>query len=243
MTTGSEQAGAPVPRTAPWRGGGVLFLLVCLASLAAGIWPGLVYPTRLAFPAAPLPALRTLAAGLVLHALLIHPLVLMRRIARSLSAGGAESPPNQTPGGFVAASACELLAFAIAGGPFLLVAAYLGDAVVSDVLRVLLCLAGVYAVGWAIASRLARSPGGRSVGVLAGALLALGLPAAYYLALEFAPAGAAHRVLCDLAPVTFLWSQAASRLAFWPQPFWPVVVYVALAAAAVLVGWAMNRRA
>ncbi|HOD80645.1 MAG: hypothetical protein BWX88_00221 [Planctomycetes bacterium ADurb.Bin126] len=267
MTTGSEQAAAPVPRTALWRGGGVLFLLVCLASLAVGIWPGLVYPTRLAFPAAPLPALRTLAAGLVLHALLIYPLVLMRRLARSRPAGAPENPPSQTPdgattnvpdgattnapdgvatsvhGGFVAATACELLAFAIAGGPFFLVAAYLGDAVVSDVLRVLLCLSGVYAAGWAIASRLARSPGGRSVSVLAGALLALGLPAAYYLALEFAPAGAAHRVLYDLAPVTFLWSQAASRLAFWPQPLWPVAVYVALAAAAVLVGWAMNRRA
>ncbi len=249
MATEADNPPSRLSRAASWRPAGLLFLAVCLASLAVGIWPGLVYPTRLAFPAAPLPAMRTLAAGLALHALLIYPLVLMRRLARSRPARAPENPPNQTPhglpagkAGVAAGSACELLAFAVVGGPFFLASAYLADAIVTDVLRVLLCLAGVYATGWAIATALARSSGRRSVGVLAGALLALGLPAAYYLALEFAPAGAAHHFLYELAPVTFLWSQAGSRLHFWPQPIWPVAVYVALAAAIALAGWATSRR-
>ena len=240
-------AAAPGPRAALWRGGGVILLLVCLASLAVGLWPGVVYSSREAFPAAPLPTLRALAVGLVLHALLIHPLLLIRRRVRSAPARASDGDPKGPPYGGTTSAACgavgglgELLVFAVAAGPFFLAAAYLADAVAIDVLRVLVCLAGVYAVGQVMGSCLSVSPAGRSLCVLAGTLLALGLPAGFYLCLEFAPAGVAPNFLHSLAPVTFVWTQAGSRLAFWPQPLWPVILYLALAAVIALAAWAFG---
>jgi len=228
MPAPSEPSILRTALSAVWRPGGLLYLALLLAGLAAGLWPEAVYPPRGAFRAAPLPALKTVGLAQVAFILLVYPLVIFSRW-QGRRAGGR----------FWLAAACESAGFLLAAVPFYLAAAYLADATAPDAIRLGLYVAGLFPLAWSAGAFLAA---GRARGAVIVALLvvAAGLPAAFYIALEFLPSGAAE-AFWKLAPATFAWQMASARAGSWvPCPVlawltWPIV-------AAIGIVWMFLRR-
>ena len=204
-----------------WRAAGLVYLLVLLASLAGGLWPEAVYPSRDAI-APPPPVLQVVAVGQVAFVLLIYPLAVLRRSAR---------PPRR----FWTPLVLESAVYLVVAAPFYVAAGYLADAVFADVVRTVLYVACLMPVAWAAAAHLAVSRR-RAVVTLALLLAAMGLPWAYYVAVEFLGRGSAGWLRC-LAPATFVWQAAAARSGDWlPRPIWALLVWPTIAAAAILPG-------
>jgi hypothetical protein len=123
----------------------------------------------------------------------------------------------------------------VVAAPFYYAAAYLGDAVVGDVIRSVTALACLLPLSWAAAAWMCRDGFWRPVGAILALTAALGLPAATYLAAEvLKPAWADW--LWQFAPATFLWDAAASRQdLLFPRPLWPAAAWLATGAAMLLV--------
>jgi len=221
---------APPDRPAPpgifhaaWRPAGIIYLIVVLAALGAGLWSEAVWPSFLPARPAPLPALQTLAVGQVAFILLIYPLVILHR------AGRGET------GRYWAEVIIESCVYMLVTVPFYLAAAYLADAVAADVIRAAAYAAGIWSLAWSAGWWLVRRPKSRPVVMLVLLLAALALPAGYYIAREFLTAGPAHW-LRRLAPATFAWEAAASRPSVSPAgPLWPWLIWPGVALVAVLV--------
>jgi len=217
MSNSAPQAGGVLAWA--WRPGALLYLVGLLAALAAGLWADAVFPLRSGTGRATLPTLKALAVAQAAFILLIHPLVLARRAAR---AGG---------GAYWCACAVEsgvMLAVAV---PFYAAAGWLADAVWTDCLRLAIAVAMLWPVAWSAGRAMA---GGRvpSAALVVLWTAAVGLPWAYYVAREFVPSWSGAGVLWLLGPVTFVWDAAASRgQTWWPQPIWPILVWLAFAAA------------
>jgi hypothetical protein len=221
-------SGSPTPTEPPvtarpaggvWRSAWVFYPLLCLLGLAAGLWPGSIYPSQAGFPTAPLPALRCLAVAQVAFVLLVYPLVLQ---SRRRACGERE---------YWSRAALESGICLVATVPFYVAAAWLGDAVTKDVVRAAVYVACLFPVAWVGGAYLARGPA-RSAVLLALLLSAFGLPAAYYVTREFLMR-VPSEWLWRLAPATFAWDQAASRGDSWfPQPAWAWVLWPVIAAAA-----------
>jgi len=206
---------------AAWRPAGAVYLAFCLAGLAAGLWPEAVFLSRDPAAGAPLPTLKTLAASQIAFGLLVWPLVVLARAQRG--------PRRRYWGGAVA----EMIIYLVLAGPFYVAAAYLADAVATDVVRSAIYVACVWTLAVAAGAQLGSGKPGRVVVVLV--LAALGLPAAHYVALEFITPESA-RLLGRLSPATFAWSASASRGPSWyPQPLWAAIVWPAAAAAGVFL--------
>jgi len=213
----ARRAGAPA---AAWRPVGGIYLLVLLAATAAGMWPEAIYPTRDDLPAAPLPVLPAVALGQVAFVLLIYPLVALVRAARP------------RPGRLWPDAPIEAAGLMIAAAPFYLVAAWLADAVAADVARVVVYTAGLWTVAISAAALLRRFPPARPAILVALLLVAAGLPAAWYIAVEFVTTFEGAEWLWQLAPATFAWDAARARAGSWlPRPLWAMLVWPGVAAA------------
>lgn len=192
------------------------YLAFCLAGLALGFWPGAVYSSsRVDIPSAPLPALQCVCVAQAAFILLAHPILLAGRRAFGLLPAAVES----------------LMCLA-AAGPFYFVAAWLGDGTAIDALRAAAYVAMLWPLGWAGAACIVRGFAGPTL--LALLVICLGLPAGWYVCVEFLP-GLNAGWLWNLAPLTNAWTQAASHVAAcWPVPVWAALAWPALAAAAGL---------
>ena len=206
-----------------WRRSSLVYLAFCLAGLAAGLWPEAIYPSRVDVRAAPLPVLKTLAVAQVAFFLLAGPLVLW-----SLHAA---SPKRYWP-----RAAATLAAYLLAAAPFYVVGAYLADATPVDAVRT--CVYIVCLMPAVAAAGVWLSAGGaaRAVVLVGMPAVAIGLPAAYYMALEFLPAVGRAEWIRLLAPATFAWRTAASRGgSLLPSPAWAVLVWPAAGAAGIFL--------
>jgi len=219
MKASTESSRLASLAAALWRPAGLFYLAACIGGLAVGLWPGAVRPPGGVSFAAPLPTLRALAVAQGAFVLLVHPLILMRR-----------SPRRYWSGAIVETAGLVLVTV-----PFYVAAAWLGNAVPADVVR-----CGVYAiclwpVAWVAGALLHRRR--LAAGVLILLLIAaFGLPAAFYLALEFLSGAGVSDWFWRLAPATFAWDNAASRLGWvWPRPLWATLVWPGLAAAGLVI--------
>jgi hypothetical protein len=215
---------------AVWRPAGLIYVCFLLAGLLAGLWPDAVYPPRYGVSPAPLPTLRTILLAQIAFALLVQPLVYMRRGSRGQVAN------------FWVEIIAETAAMFVVAAPFYYVAAYLGDATLQDALRTAAYAACIWFAAWAVSAH-AWQPGGRArlgntLGVVAGFVMFLGLPAAYYLGNEFlwptampwanATGAGSDRLqwLYWLTPALQGWDVAASRTGQWlPQPLWAAMAW------------------
>ncbi len=199
------------------------YLLVLLAGLALGLWPGARLAPRFT-PGPPLPALPTVAVAQAAFFLLLYPLVLSRR-ARSL------------PGvrRFWSSCAVESAMLLIVAAPFQAAAAWVSDAVWTDCLRAGLAVACLCPLGWS-AGRLMGEGRWGGLAILVLLMAALGLPWAQYVCLDFACAPRAAEAIGRLAPATFVWEAAASRRpSLLPGPAWTVFTWLAVAAGLALL--------
>lgn len=206
-----------------WRGAGGGYLIVCLAGVAVGLWPHIAFGSQKPPAAAPLPTLRTLAVAQVGFILLVYPLVTLARAQRA------------PLGGYWPTVLAESALLLVVGVPFYLAAAFLADAAAADVVRTVLAVTCIWPVAWLAGAHLAHARAGRSVVMLAMVLVAIGLPAAFYIAWDILLAHRAATLLWHVAPATFVWQAAGSRVgSVLPRPLWSAALWPAAAAAAGL---------
>ena len=202
-----------------WRPVGVIYLLVCLGGLGAGLWPDVIYPSSPDFHTAPLPVLQTLAVTQVGFFLLIYPIILFRRNLRQSE---------------IVSYVVETIGLFLAAAPFYVAAGWMSDATGLDCLRTALAVAVMCPLGW-ITGRLLARPVVRSA-VLAGLLaITIGLPGLYYIFRDFLETLPAEWIWY-LSPATFAWSAAAGRNpSLLPEPIWAFLIWPSLAAAGALI--------
>ena len=205
-----------------------LWSAVMLAGLALGLWPRAVTPR--VNPTFPPPTLQAMVAALGVFLLLIWPLRVLARSARGATDTGGRL-------------AVEGLTYLLAATPLLAIAAHLADANVTDVARSILWLLALWPLAFGAALWLRRST--PELVLMDLLLIVLGLPAAAYVAGEWmvlSPGGPAE-ALARLSPVLFGWRVAASRQAtVLPHPVWPMLVWLAVGLAAVLIAlWAPHK--
>ncbi|MBS3734718.1 MAG: hypothetical protein KGY99_07305 [Phycisphaerae bacterium] len=223
--------------SALWRLQGAGYLAMCVLAVALGLYPHLAYVSPGAGGAA-LPALSILAAGQVLFALVVWPLAQLHRAGSSAAGGTADN---------AAAGAVELLGWLLATVPFYVAAGWVADATVGDVVRVAMYVAAVWtlplAAGtWCTGPRSDTGAARGAWGMLLGLLVvALGGPAVYYIAAEFATPSAAA-VVARVAPAVHAWQLASFRGSWLPEPRWCVLLWPALAGVAALTRLALRRR-
>ena len=232
QTDDDTAAGPPRHRilAGAWRPASLLYLAALLAALAIGLWPEAIFPSRADVRAAPLPTLQVLAVVQVSYFLLAYPLIVLVRSAR------------RTVRPHLAPALAEVVTQLLMALPFYVAAGYLADATLADCLRTAayvscVCLAALFA-----GSYLAADGGPKAPALLILIIAVVGLPAAYYLALEFLAALGQPGWLWHLGPATFAWEIAASRpptqpgTPIWgPGPLWAWLVWPAVAAAGVCI--------
>jgi hypothetical protein len=197
-----------------WRPAGGIYLVCCLAGLAAGLYPDAIHPPSDTVRPAPLPTLSALAAAQAAYVLLGWPVVIARRIRRG--------QPATLP-----ALASELVGLLLAAVPFYIVAAWFSNAQAADAVRVAVGLLAASPLAWLGGKLLARDAA-RPWTILALIALAVGLPLLHYILIDFAPALPADWAW-DLSPVSLAWSAGRPRLqALLPAPAWaPLLWFVA----------------
>lgn len=206
-----------------WRGAGVWYLAVCLASLAVGLWPEAILPAKAGVRPLPLPTLAMLSVGQSVFFLLVYPLILFRR-----------HHPETGASCILASVSAEVLVLLIVTTPFYYVAAYLSDAVWMDVARGIICTLCFAAFGAAAALWMCRGGFWRACGLMLLLVASLLLPA-----VTFATAETVSQVAADslwmVAPATYVWQNAQGRMGtLFPQPLWTAAGYLLLAAAMVV---------
>jgi hypothetical protein len=223
--TGSRPAGR---LAAAWRAAGLLYLGLCVAGLALGLWPQIIYPTIREGPGpAPLPALRTVAIAQAAFFAMAYPLVMLVRSAKNRAGG-------------LAASLLECGTMVVLSLPMVATAAWLADAALADMVRAQLYVLAIAALGCGL-GQLARRPAAATAVAVAGAAVLLGLPAAAYIVLEFSPLETTR--LWDASPALAAWGVAASRqMAVLPQPLWAWLLWPAVGAAAALLAVLLRKR-
>lgn len=216
----------------PCRPAGWLWALIALAGLLAGLWPDSLFASSADFRPATLPALRTLAVALGAYFLLAYPLIVQRRYERNAPRAGLL--------GYLV----ESLVFLWIAIPFLTVAAWVSDANLLDVGRVVLAVAALLPVGASLGVILSK-PLATAWGLLAMLLLAIGGPIAGYLAADFLPveAMAWRETIWTLSPLTWLWEQGTPGESLWPEPLWAWAIWPGAAGlvSLVLLGLAPRR--
>ncbi|MCE5325045.1 MAG: hypothetical protein LLG01_01385 [Planctomycetaceae bacterium] len=218
---------SPRPAAAAWTPAALLYLLVLLAGLAVGLWPRSLY-VPLEGSAGPLPTLQVLAAFQALWLTLIWPLVLMR----SAQAGSK----------YVLSALAALVLQLVVAAPFYVVAAWLSDAALLDVLRLIIFLLCLSPLAIAAGALMARNATAAAWTLLTLMLLTLGLPALFYLGTEFWTHAGSVDWLWNLGPLTAAWSTAAARgTSILPQPLWSPGVLLAISAAAVFVTFSLRK--
>ncbi len=216
-----------------WRGAGLWYLGFCLAGLAAGLWSeAMLYPKAGRSPL-PLPTLPALAAAQALFFLLVWPLAMLRRCE---TAGRAAERGGGCP-------ITETAVLLVVSTPLYYVAAYFGDAVASDVLRVAMCVICVAVFSWSAGTWMCRGGLWRAAAGGLTVAMALGLPVMTYVANDMLLPQWADR-LWQFTPATYLWQNGSPRAGeVLPNPLWPAIVCLAAAAGMFLLSLAVPRRA
>ncbi len=210
----------PGPKDALALEGG-LYTLFMLGALALGLWPGALHP--MAGSGTTLPALRIVAAGQAVFIVLIHPALLARR-----------------SGNLYRLWALHLAIMLSVSVPFLVVSAYVSDAVAVDVVRV--TIYGLFL--WLIvpaSATLIRAGGLRTtLSMLVLVIMGAGLPAAWYIMMDFSRWRHAE-VFRFASSVMFAFDNAASRgHVFGGLPLWSALLPVAVALGFVVVEKALG---
>ncbi len=206
--------------SALWRPWGLAYLAMLLAGLAAGLWPQAIYPPWRNHPG-PLPALQCVIMAQAAFVLMVHPLLL-----RSMA--------GPCPGRYVLAAAIQSVFLLLLAAPLYAAAAFLADARAMDVLRAATYIVALWPLAWWGGWVLGRSSGGASAALIVLMLVALGLPAAWYIASDLLNSPAAE-TLWRLSPLLESWSSAASRSGdLLPSPAWPLVAWPLVAAVLAL---------
>lgn len=214
---------------AAWRPAGILYFLTLLAGLAAGIWPQWIIPSLTESMAAPRCALQTLAVSQVLFLLIVQPIVVIHRA------------DHGRIGRYGRAAVAEAAGYLVVSAPAYLVAAFLSDAVFGDAVRSLVYVAAVGLLPGAAGAVLAARRCGRWVLLLGLQIVALGMPVAQYIALEFVPGTNLGR-LWFASPATMAWGAAASRAGgLLPHPPWALGLWPAAAVAVLAVHWLLPK--
>jgi len=126
--------------------------------------------------------------------------------------------------------------------PLYVIAAWLSDAGVRDVLRCLLYLSLVMSAAWGL-SLWARGPGTAAAVGFVAALGAVGLPVVRYLLVELAGGPAWAGGLGHAAPATFAFDLAARSGTFFVGPLWAWMLWPVVGAVAALSRLAFSVRA
>jgi hypothetical protein len=183
-----------------WKPAGAIYLGLCVLALAAGLWPELIFPPRSSIQPASLPALQALAVGQAAYFLLVWPIVQARRIC-------AGRPTS------VRGDAVETFGLLVVTVPLYILAAWFSDAVARDVIRTVALLATLAPLCWLL-GRLVAGPASRPWALLVMLALAVGLPATYYILLDFLPS-LPRQWVWNVSPLTHAWAAARARA---PQP-------------------------
>lgn len=184
-----------------------------LAALAVGLFPHLASPGATATAA--LPALRTLIVGQVSFALVVYPLLLIRRGQRSAWLDVA-----------------ELALWAAMAAPFAIVAAYMSDAAAADVVRAALMTLAAFVAGWCLGRFALTVEWAGSIVVVIGLVAVVAGPMLVYIVWEFGGADTPPVWLSAMCPTTLAWSVAESRQGGWiPSPVWAWLLWPLAAAA------------
>ncbi len=201
------------------------YLVMCLAGLAVGLWPDIIWRWSVEFPNRPLLALRCLAVAQMGYVLLVYPMVLLKR------------GEKETGFAYFCSVFLEMLGFLVVTIPLYVAAGFISDAVWYDCLRTTIVIVSLFPLAWAAGYWLGRSPAEAGPVVVILLVVALGLPATYYVVREFlniAAGGGAAQVLWRITPATFAWEVSAPRshAGIIPWPLWPVYFWIG---AAVLI--------
>lgn len=228
----------------------LLYLALCLAGLACGLWADEVIPPKTANRPLPLHTLSTLTMSQMVFFLLVYPVAILRRGERRRERPG-ERPAQESlaiqQGGrdnglfwawrFLPQALFLLLVVTV---PFYVIATYLADATLLDCLRGALAVLLVLPLCLAICSWLRLGGVWRTMGGAMMMLLAMGLPAAWYIAAEIVKASWSE-VLWDLGPVTLAWNNGQDRLGLLlPRPVWAWGLWQGVAAAMLLVSYLVS---
>ncbi|MBN1554446.1 MAG: hypothetical protein JXA11_06855 [Phycisphaerae bacterium] len=234
-----------------WQPAGVIYLCFCLASLAAGLWPGVIAPRLNIPPTTPLPTLQTLAAGQVMFFLLGYPIVLLRRKGglgtgdSGLGGGncglriadcGLKNSPTTDDRLPTTGILLELAGMFIVTAPLYIIAAWLSDATGRDVFRTALSVTAYCPLG-VLAGWLLMRPAWRGWVLLGLLVIVLGLPGAWYICVDFL--GVSGEWAWNLSPLLQTWTTAASRQAnYLPHPTWAWLFWAIFATAGGAGLWA-----
>ena len=211
---------------AAWPPTGLWLLVIAVASLAVGLWPGAIYPNETG-GAHTLPVLAYVAVGLAVWYTLVWPLV-------TASLGSKMSGASRL---------VQLIMSLVASAPLIVLAAFLSDSNAADVVRTVVAIVLLWPVAWQVG----RWLGGRwgDLALLGVLLVLLGWPAAYYILREWcapSPYGPAEW-LWRLGPLTLIWEIADQRRGGWlPQPLWPTLLWPGLVVAGRLAFSAIRPR-
>lgn len=211
---------------AAWGPGGLWLLVIAIASLAVGLWPGAVYSNE-THSAQVLPVLPCLAVGLAVWYTLVWPL-----------ATASLGPRRRGRAGLV-----QWVSSLVASTPLIVLGAFLSDSNALDVVRTGVVLVLLWPVAWQVG----RWLGGRwgDLALLGVLVVLLGWPAAYYILREWcapSPLGPAQW-LWRLGPLTFIWETAGLRRGGWlPDPLWPALLWPGLVVAGRLAFSAFRPR-
>ncbi len=220
MSASTDPTSRPRALAAAWKWWGVLYLAALLAGLAGGLWPDAIYPARGDGRSAPLPTLRTVALAQAAFILLAYPMVLFARWRGGLRRRSW------------AEALVESAGLLIAAAPFYVAAAYLADATGTDAIRTAVYVASLLPLAWCSGAWMARSRW-RAWVLVDVLIIALGLPAAYYIAREFLTPDPLDW-LRRAAPLTFIWETGASRLGVLiSRPIWAACIWSLAGAAGI----------
>jgi len=207
-----------------WRPAGVVFLVVSAAAVAAGAFPELLFPRHVAQRMTAPPALPGLMAAQAVFVMIFCTLLLRPRAGRGL-------------GLYLLETVGEYILWLAVSVPLYVVAAWLSDATVREVIRGVLYLSAVAAGAWGLGLWFVSGrPAMMTAAVLVAVLAAAGLPVVYYLLAELAasPPGAAW--LRWAGPATCAFGLTAARGGRWyPSPLWSWALWLAVG---VLAGFA-----
>ena len=192
----------------------ILYLAILATGMVLGLYADALFPGETQGPA-PLPTLPFVVIAQVLFFLLVWPVALSTRKEKTRAI-------------------LELLLLFALAVPFLIVAAFLGNATAGDLLRSQVAVLTLVPISL-VAGWLLRRPPWRS-GLLLGLLaITLLLPALCYCVLDFLDAPLAV-TLYRAAPVTFVYTAALSNGAGSDNPLWAWTLWILLAGALWLIG-------
>jgi hypothetical protein len=208
-----------------WRPAGLVYLVVMLLGLGAGLWPGIITGAGNPYSRSPNPIVQTLVVANVMFYLLVYPLIVLFRASKN---------PRMR---FWPDTLVETLFWMFVSAAFFVPGVWLSGSVPYDAVRGMGYVCGLLPMAWICGSWLGSRRSGRAVVLFVSVFSVIALPWLWYVSIEFFSVTGWHEALWNLCPVTHAWSLAsphagevgASPLPFWALIVWPIVAVVMLA--------------